>query len=148
MDHAAEFRRCLEECDVPGIRRLSAHVMPHLPQPKSDAQALVSLHHARTQSAWIRIRLRAYSHRWLIERGLPSGLPDNLKPSAERLYPQKTAVVGISVNSKYPVVQRAIHGAMRDAVLETYADGHAEQPEIVKARMMEARARERRGLGI
>lgn len=148
MDHAAEFRRCLEECDVSGIRRLSAHVMPHLPQPKSDAQALVSIHHARTQSVWIRLPLRAYSHRWLLERGLPSGLPDELKPSAERLYPQKTAAVGISVNSKYPVVQRAIHGAMRDAVLETYADGHAEQPEIVKARMMEARARERRGLGL
>lgn len=146
--HANELCRLLEACDVAGIMRLHAHVFPHLPQPAGEHEALVSIHYARTQMPTMALRLRAYSHRWLLDNGYPSGLPDELKPSAERMYPVAARVVGISVNSKYPVVERAIQGAMESAVFETYADGHEHQPEIVRARMMEARERERRGLGL
>lgn len=119
-----------------------------MPVPETRFDALVALHLARTTARSIPIRLRAYSHRWLLDRNYPSQLPDRLKPRAERLYPQAIGAVGISVNSKYPVVQAAIQNAMSNAVLEAYADGHQDDPEVVKARMQEARSRERRGLGL
>jgi hypothetical protein len=37
---------------------------------------------------------------------------------------------------------------MVNAVLEAYADGHADEPEKVRARMLEARRKEQRGLGL
>ena len=99
------------------------------------------LHHARTQSP-LDLKLRAYSHRWLLDRGLPSGLPDELKPKAERLYPVKVEAVGISINGGgiFAPVIPLIRGAMEDAVLECFADGHKET-EIVRPRMFEARAK-------
>lgn len=142
MHHHAEMRRCLEDVDVAGIRALWAHVSPNLPQPKTDDQALVVLHHARTQAQSIPLKLRAYSHRWLLERGYPTGLPDQLKPSAERLYPRVEGAVGISVNIRGPLAPAAplIRVAMEDAVKECYADGH-KTTDIVKPRMMEARSK-------
>lgn len=145
---ASELRRCLEDSDVATMRRLWVDLAPHLPQAPTEAAATIVLHIARTQAESVSTAKRAYSHCWLLDRGLQSGLPDHLKPSAERMYPRTVGVVGISVNSKYPVVQQAIQGAMEHAVLEAYADGHAENPKIVRARMMEAREREKRGLGL
>jgi hypothetical protein len=52
------------------------------------------------------------------------------------------------VNSKYSVVKVAIQTAMENAVLEAYADGHVDEPEKVRQRMLEARRREQRGLGL
>lgn len=141
MNHAAEFRRCLEQCDVAAIRRLWAHVSPHLPQPASDTEALATIHRARTETKSIPLKLRAYSHRWLAERNLPSGLPDELRPAAERMYPRVVEAVGISVNAKSEwlrPVARAMQGAMSDAVMDAYAHGKTD-PVFVKARMMEAR---------
>lgn len=141
--HNDEFRRCLEQVDVAGIRALWAHVSPHLPQPQTDDEARVTIHHARTQAQSLPIKARAYSHAWLTERGLPSGLPDELKPAAERLYPRVADAVGISVNTKSellrPIVE-PVRGAMSDAVLEAYADGRTD-PAFVRARMHEARTR-------
>jgi hypothetical protein len=84
---ADAFRRCLIELDVVGICDLWFHAAPHLPQPKNNEEALISLHYARTQAGSIPVRLRCYSHSWLCERGLPSSLPDWMKPKAVRLYP-------------------------------------------------------------
>jgi hypothetical protein len=70
-------------------------------------------------------------------------LPDQLKPKAERIYPRVVGVVGIASMAGPGVktnFNRAIEKVMSDAVLETYADGHEQQPEIVKARMLEKRA--------
>lgn len=127
------------------MRTVWAHVAPHLPQPATDADVLVSIHMARTASESMPLRDRAYSHRWLTERGYPSQLPDRLKPSAERLYPRVVKAVGISVNSKYPIVVQSIRGAMEDAVNDCYANGDT-ATEIVKPQMMAARAREQRSL--
>ena len=148
MEHSAEMRRCLEECDAAAARRLWAEIAPHLPQPESDKAALARLHYARTQVDFLTDRQRAYSHWWLLDRGLPSGLPDHLKPEADRLHQRKVGAVGISVNSQSRVVKEAITGAMQNAVEEAYADGHGDEPKIVRARMMRARALERRGLGL
>lgn len=147
-EHADLMRQSLEALDVVTLRKLWAHVSPHLPQPTSDEQALIMAHVARTASDSVREPQRLYSYAWLRDHGYPNRLPDHLKPKAERTYPRAVGAVGISVNSKYPVVRDAIRGVMEDAVLETYADGHADAPEIVKARMMEARERERKGLGL
>lgn len=137
----AAFKRCLEEVDVVGIRKLWAYVSPHLPQPQTDNDALVCIHHARTQTRSISTRLRFYSHRWLLDQGYPSGLPDELKPSAERMYPRVVDGVGISVNSKNPImkpINNIVRGAMSDAVEEAYADKKTD-PVFVRARMNEAR---------
>lgn len=143
MSLAKEFQRCMEEMDCVGYRDLWRKFSPHLYQPKNDEDARVTLHNARTQCNSIAFDLRAYSHRWLTERGFPSGLPDNLKPKAERLYPRVVSAVGISVNAKSefmkPIVG-LVRNAMEHAVLDAYADGR-EEPVFVKQRMMEARER-------
>jgi hypothetical protein len=130
------------ELDVKGIRELWGKT-PGLPQPETDAEALASLHRARTQAESVPLKLRAYSHRWLQDNNLPSGLPDSLRPKAERIYPRVVDGVGISVNASslamrpiVPIVQRA----MEDTVQEAYADGDTE-PTLLKTRMMEARVK-------
>lgn len=144
MDIAAEFRRCLIDLDAPGIRKLWAHVSPHLPAPASDGEAVTALHIARTASESVPFKLRAYSHRWLSERGLPSQLPDRLKPKAERLYPRVVSAVGISVNFSAAILKPAalaVRGAMEAAVEDAYAEGRTE-PAFVSQRMTEARQKE------
>jgi hypothetical protein len=141
MNHADAFRRCLIELDVVGICDLWFHVNPHLPQPKNNEEALTTIHYARTQTESIPIGLRCYSHAWLCERGLPSGLPDRLKPQAGRLYPHEVKAVGIAVRamSEAGVPRaRAIEQAMSDAVLDCYADGVTDV-DIIRSRMDEAR---------
>lgn len=120
-----------------------SQLAPHLPQPKTDDEAEAIMHLARTETWSIPLRPRAYSHRWLLERGLPSRLPDRLKPRAERLYPQVVEGVGISLNTNKEWLKPAIpiiRGAMEDAVSEAYADGRT-NPDFVRTRMQEARSK-------
>lgn len=136
----AEFRRCLAELDVEGARRVWAYVAPHLPQLGDDRHALAMLHYARTQSESSPLIHRAYSHRWLSDNGLPSGLPDNLKPKAERIYPRIVEAVGVAVKAFSEAsapMARALERAMSNAVAECYADGVTDV-ETVRARMREA----------
>lgn len=138
MSHQAEFRRCLEDCDVSAMRRLHAHVMAHLPAPKTVREALASIHMARTQSGFIGEDERFYSHRWLLDHDLPSMLPDALKPRAERMYPKVVEAVGISVNAKSemlkPIMPR-VRAAMSAAVEDAFAENRRD-PVFVKAQMM------------
>jgi hypothetical protein len=142
MKYSAEMRRCLIDCDVAQMRKLDNHLMPHLSH-QDDAEVLVAIHMARTLVNFIPIKLRAYSHRWLLDQNYPSGLPDQLKPLAERSYPRVVACVGIASQSgpgRKTRFNRAVEKIMSDAVLETYADGHENEPDVVKARMLEKRA--------
>ena len=137
-----DVRRCLMEIDIPGIRAAWAKARPHLPQPRDDHEALICIHRARTQATSIPFRLRAYSHRWLVERGLPSGLPDRQRPRAEQVVPKIVDGVGVAViagSSLTKPIVGMVRDAMSGAVMECYADGHRE-PEIVRPRMLEARA--------
>lgn len=88
------------------------------------------------------LRLRAYSHRWLLDHGLPSALPDELKPRAERMYPMIVEGVGISVLARGVLkpVGVMIRTAMEDAVMNVYADDGSPDPMFVRARMAAARA--------
>jgi hypothetical protein len=135
--------RCLRDCDVTAAIALWKHVRPNMPQPENAHQALIMIHYARTEMRKMPSKLRFYSHSWLLGEGLPSALPDIMRPRAERMYPVVVNSVGISSGSgpgtKGPL-NYAIEKVMSDAVLETYADGHSHQPEIVKARMLEKRA--------
>lgn len=141
----AEFRQILIDADAAKARSAWSSIAPHLPQPKDDVEALACLHIARTAAQTIPPRLRYYSHRWLLEHGYPSQLPDRLRAPAERMYPKKVDAVMVAVRSQFPEVKEAITGAMNDAVADCYANGDRD-PLIVKPQMMAARARERRGL--
>lgn len=137
------FRDLLEAGDITGLREAWAQLMPHLPQLETAEQAEIVMHRARTEADSLPIKHRAWSHRWLTERDLPSGLPDEIKPSAERLYPIIADAVGIAVKASNPVFKAAaleVRGAMEVAVEEAYADGRKE-PEFVRQRMGEARAK-------
>jgi hypothetical protein len=140
-----DFRAALEAGDVRLCKRMWAAFMPHLPEP-SDAEA--AMHMARTGAETISFRARAWSHRWLSERDLPSQLPDKLKPSAERIYPRVVEGVGISVNTRSPYLKPAmieVRHAMEDVVSDCYANGDTD-PAIVRPRMNEARERTMRQL--
>lgn len=141
MNAASAFRQVLSEGDVQGLRELWALTHPHLPPLQNAAQAEIVLHRARTETRTVPFKKRAYSHAWLVERGLPSGLPDYLKPRAERLYPVISEAVGISVTARRnssPDRAIAVQQAMEGAVLECYADG-VQDVTVIKARMQEAR---------
>ena len=135
------FRAALESLDVGLARKIWAHAMPHLPQPQTDDEALLSMHIARTGMKKMPFRKRAYSHAWLVERGLPSQLPDFLRPAADRMYPQPTAAVGIAVRNTTPVAL-AIRGAMEDAV----RDAGVANPPLTKRAILSARAKARKHL--
>jgi hypothetical protein len=135
------FKQALEALDIPLVRKMAAHIWPQYPHAKTDAEALAHAHHARTQMP-IAFALRAYSHAWLMERSLPSGLPDHMRRRAERMYPVTVNSVGISVRGSSELgrsVAPVIRNAMEYAVNEAYADGHKDEPKVVKGRMMEAR---------
>ena len=142
-----EFRRCLIDLDVAAVRKIWPVIAPNRSQISSDQDALTVLHYARTQAESVPFELRAYSHKWLCERSLPSGLPDELRPSADRLYPRTVEAVGVSVKSLSEAgkpLAAAIQLAMSEAVAEAYADGRRDAP-FIKARMDEARERVMRG---
>lgn len=146
---ALAFRNLLEAGDVEGCRAHFASSSPHLPQAQSRAQAEIVMHIARTSSASVSTRARAYSHRWLLERDLPSQLPDKLKSVADRLYPERRVSVGISVNFRSPWMRGAeceVRGAMEGAVLDADAHGRIEDAAFVSARMAEAKERAMRFL--
>ena len=143
MDLSKEFRCCLEDLDIPTMRRLWKFVQPNLPQPTSDRETLVAIHIARTQASSIKERLRFYSHRWLLDEGYPSMLPDKLKPRAEREYPQIVEGVGIAVRGLSPLSQSVapiIRRAMEDVVLDAYAGTSSVNPVKLKKHMMDARS--------
>jgi hypothetical protein len=142
-----DFRAALEAGDVRLVRKMWASVMPHLPQISAEDGEMV-MHRARTAAETVSFKARAYSHRWLTERGFSSGLPDRLKPSAERLYPRIAEGVGISINFRSKWMKPAeleVRGAMESVVADMYANGDTD-PARVRPRMMEARERTMRQL--
>lgn len=143
------FRDLLESGDVEGLRAHSACHSPNMPQPESREAAEIVMHRARTEAESISLRARAYSHAWLCARSLPSGLPDELKPKADRIYPVAALAVGISVNARSEWMKPAmaeVYGSMECAVLDAHAHGRLADTPFVKARMNEARERTMRAL--
>lgn len=137
-----DFRAALEVGDVRLVRKMWAAFMPHLPQPSAkDAEA--AMHAARTAADTVSFKARAWSHRWLSELGLPSLLPDRLRPRAERACPRVATSVGISVNFRSPWMRPAaaeVRGAMEAAVEDCYANGDTD-PAIIQRHMFAAKDR-------
>jgi hypothetical protein len=149
LDYSDQFRDCLIDLDVEGALRIWMHMFPQMPQPERR-DALTVIHMARTAMVSVPTLKRFYSHRWCCDEGVPSQLPDDLRPKAERIYPSFSSAVGIAVeaNRRHLETTKAITQVMREAVLEAYADGHKDEPQVVHARMMEKRKTERRALGL
>src|SRR5262245_50486659 len=137
------MRRCLVELDTVQATRLWKHVAPNLPQPESHAEALATLHLARTGARSVPFRHRAYSHSWLKERGLPSNLPDRLRPRAERMYPRIVEAVGFAPNFRSPILkpirEHVIQGVC-ERIEECYAEKRTD-PEFVKQQILETKDR-------
>ena len=133
--------------DADAFMRLFNAALPHLPRFNTPAEAEAALHMARTAARTVPLGSRLYSHKWLTERGYRSLLPNDLLPKPEMVEPVIIASVGICVKSADPEVTGAIRGVMENSVLEDYADGRTD-PAYVKGRMLEARKRERKALGL
>lgn len=136
------MRRCIETLDVAGARRLHGHMAPHLPQPTSDAETLATLHHARTQTPGIALRLRVHSHHWLLDHGYPSGLPDRLRPMVERLYPRVVEAVVVSATAStelFKPVAPMIQNAMQAVAQDAYASDKPVDHVRLRADLREAR---------
>lgn len=148
MQHSAEMMRCMRTLDVAGVRKLWQHMMPNMPQPKNDEDALTTLHVARTASKAMPAAARVYSHDWLLERGLPSQLPNEMLPASRRSEKRIVEAVGVSVNYRSSEMKPAalqIERAMSDAVSDAYAEGRTDV-EFVRARLGEAKSKARRQL--
>lgn len=94
MSARSEFRAALRDRDIPLLIKASAVLFPDAPVP-TEAEALVQMHVARTMQGWMTIEERSYSHFWLLEQGLPSMLPPELLPKADRYRPEAKSAVGI-----------------------------------------------------
>jgi len=143
MSTTSAFRACLDAGDAVELRRLWAVLSPHLHQPTDDREVAVVLHRARTGAASVALHRRLYSHAWLTERGIPSGLPDELRPPAERGGARVMSAVGVSVRARAPErkeLAAAIEAAMAAAAAEAFDSGITD-PTFVSARMWEARDR-------
>lgn len=144
ISHSTEFRRCIIDIDIPAARKLWRHVAPHFPQPKTDHEALTTIHMARTQMDAMPMQMRAYSHRWLLDSGYPSQLPDELKPQAERMYPRIIEAVGLSINSSSPhlkPVADMVRIAMENTINDAYSNRVRPSLDQIKDMMAQARVK-------
>lgn len=146
MGARSEFRQALRDGDPVALQRIWAAVFPNLPQPKDQAEATVSMHIARTSAGWLSHRARFYSHRWLTERSLPSMLPEDLKPKAERYYANVVSSVGIAaatgkdwLKPALPLIRDAMSKAVLDRQEMIISDPERLRDEIQFARKKEFR---------
>lgn len=134
------FRDCLSKLDVATARDAWSAQFPQYPPLGSDDDVLTVLHYARTQAESSPLRDRAYSHRWLTDRNYPSGLPDHLRSSAERMYPVVVKAVGVAYKDGSPL-DLAVCGAMNRVIEEFHADGGDLESPVLRELMLKARSR-------
>ena len=132
----------LSDDDVKSFRQAWNLTAPGNPI-KTDVEAELVFHVSRTKISKVRLKQRAYSHRWLTERGYPSDLPDELREKAERMYPTKVECVAICVAASSPFgveMAKIIEKAMTDAVADVYASNKHPDDELVRERILHAKA--------
>lgn len=139
MSQGSEVHRCLVTGYVAGLLRIWSQEQPHL-AGLAPAEALMALHMARVEAVTIPDRLKRYSLALLAERGIRkvNGRWISGAPSSSEVM----ASAGIASRSADPRISGRIVRAMGDAYLDSVAAGIAE-PEMLKERMLKARARER-----
>ena len=95
----AAFRDCLDSGDAVRLLKIYGTVYPKMPAPKDVEEAWVVLHQARTGAESVKLEKRFYSHAWLMERGLKSSLPDELRPKVQQICPVIVSAVGVAVKA-------------------------------------------------
>lgn len=153
-----EYLRCLVQLDAPAMRALFRKTDPHLPQPRSDEEAMISIHMARAATPGIPQNLRIGSHLWLTKRQFPSALSH--EQVAQWLAPTKYLVpdgdqkivtaVGIAigdVNGRTSPILSKLREAIEHKVLEMYADGDT-NPYLLQIEMRQVETKERVRLGL
>ncbi len=146
--HSTELRRCLVDCDIDALLRLWHMLYPQQTPPTTRHDCLIAIHIARTASARLPFRFRAYSHQWLRDNLPPdvwqkaSQLPDELKPRAERMYPRIVEAVGVCVaghGNKKTDYHHFVSTQLGHAVHEFYDFTHnkVRDPEGLKRRTTE-----------
>ncbi len=150
VEYRDHFRQALIDGDAMLCWKIMTEVQPHI-KIKSLAEAEAVMHRARTELVFVPFRARAYSHAWLCERNLPSALPDELRPKAERLYPRVAQIVGIAVKMPKLLheVAQEVESSMSSAVSGLAADGAdlSDRP-LVHGQMFAARDRTLKGFGL
>lgn len=126
------------------FRRHWTMLFPGFPPPTSDREAEATMHHARTQSAGLLLAKRLYSHAWLEERGLPSGLPDDLRPERPERRIVRAVAVGVRSRRLSDADARELERVMAAAGGEAILAGVMDDREISRA-MWAARDRFLRG---
>ncbi len=138
--------KAIVDLDVLSMRAIHRLTNPQQ-DPGTDWDILCALHGCRTRLDNVPIKDRQYSHAWLSERGMPSDLPDHLKP--EQIVPRVVEGVGIIVAASSEELEPAallVRREMEKVVLDAYADSTSPDPQALQARMMEARKKELRKL--
>lgn len=150
---SAEFAQLLAEGNIDAVVGAWAKLFPGAELPADRRQGEVAMHYARTLASAVPLDKRAWSHRWLVDHGWPSGLPDELKPRAERLYPKAAEAVAVASARRQPYTA-PVRAVMEEQIKDAYATRRIlrlaapERAAIVKGRMLEARAKERKALGV
>jgi len=141
----SDYYRALEAGDSKELRRLWSHSHSHLPQV-SEKEAEKMLHLARCGTGTLPLKLRAYSHRWLVERNIPSPLPDEIRPECERLYPRIADSVALCFRASNPAFKEVAAYAQHKASLaveEMWAENDKD-PLRVRNRIKEVKLQSER----
>ena len=132
------LRRVLYDLDTTRFLALWPRVSKDPLPRRSDAQGM--LHAARVHARSLPLALRRLSHAWLRDRGIATRTPEEIDAVTI------AEATGIAVSSAYPEVRVSLHCVMRDALMESEANG--DPIPVTKRRMQAARFRERRALGL
>lgn len=134
----SEIRCILEDGNVDAFLVANQILFPEgLELSRNEAE--ITMHLARTGSNQIDKQHRLYSHRWLIDRGLPSQLPQSMrKIVAESKIVEAVGVAVMTQNPDLEPAAKAIERAMADAVEDCYANGDI-RLELIQARIEVAR---------
>ncbi len=139
-DYAREF---LTKLDVKAFHLMWSRVFPHIPPPQNEDGTLIALHQARTMASSIPMSSRLYSHAWLMERGMRSDLPEELRPEKDIRPTVIVEAVGVAVGTTSSRPDRREEAKEIERVMANAAGAAMEagirDPKEVSARMWEAR---------
>lgn len=141
------FRQAMVSGDVKMLQGIWSKVTG-LPAPETVQEAEIQMHVARTATKSLPDQTRCYSHWWLKDRGLPSLLPPDLFPKADRFKPVIKSSVGIAVGTGKDWLKPAlplVMGAMVKAV-ENNAELIEGNPDLLRDKIQFARRDEFRRL--
>ena len=149
MSISSELRSALDSGDPMEVTKIYDLTYPKMPKLADRHEAEVVMHKARTGCRVLKLEKRLYSHAWLMERGIKSDLPDDLRPPSQQVRPVIFSAVGVAVNSlshrsdrveEAKAIEKVMARAAGDMIRAGITDG-----KRISARMWEAREQFIRG---